>query len=240
MLVGVVADTCNLVLFSKEHCFILNQIDHSIIVVGHRAPGNGLYSFGGTFESHLAENSDITNLWHMRYDHLSYQNLSHLAKADRVLGLPKLDTHYKVSEHCLAGHQYRERFPRHSTTRATKPGERLHSDLMGPLNASLGGSRYVLVFTDDFSMKSWTFFLKSKSETFGRFRSLKAQIEAKTDSGGEYLSSEFTTYYTEHDIKRELTEALTLQHNGVSERRNCTLMERSRSMSSACKLPSFL
>jgi hypothetical protein len=52
---------------------------------------------------------------------------------------------------------------------------------MGPMQQqSLGGSRYILVFIDDFSHKSWTYFLKSKSETFAKFYNFKAKIEAQT------------------------------------------------------------
>jgi transposase InsO family protein len=249
MSVGAVADTGNLVLFSKDNCFILDHIDHSIIAIGHRTPENGLYCFGSNLESHIAETTDPASLWHMRYGHLNYNSLGHLAKEQRVHGLPSLDPHYRVCEHCLAGRQHRERFPRYSQTRATEPGERLHSDLMGPLNTSLGGSRYILVFTNDFSRKSWTFFLKSKSETFGTFRSLKSLIESetgnkvrilRTDHGGEYLSNEFNLYCKDNGIKRELTQALTPQQNGVSERRNRTPIERARSMAHACRLPSFL
>jgi hypothetical protein len=197
MSVGAVVDTGSLILFSKDNCFILDHIDHSVIAIGHKTPENRLYYFGGNLESHIAETSDTASLWHMRYGHLSYNSLGHLAKEQQVHGLPSLDSHYKVCEHCLAGRQSRERFPMHSKTRATEPGERLHSYLMGPLNTSLGGSRYILVFTDNLSRKSWTFFLKSKSKTFGTFRSLKSLIKAetgnkikilRTDRGREYLS----------------------------------------------------
>jgi hypothetical protein len=91
-----------------------------------------------------------------------------------ITGLPPLNAQYKVCEHCLAGRQSRERFPKHSATRASQPGEHLYSDLMGPLTTSLGGSRYVIVFIDDYSRKSWTYFLKSKSEAYGKFRLLKS------------------------------------------------------------------
>jgi hypothetical protein len=154
MSVGAVADIGNLVLFSKENCFILDQNDHSIIASGHRTPENGLYCFGNTSDSFLAETCDKHTLWHLRYGHLSYPSLNHLAKTGRVTGLPSLDVQYQVCEHCLVGRQSRERFPKQSATHASKLGERLHSDLMGPLPTSLGGSRYVIVFIDDYSKKS--------------------------------------------------------------------------------------
>jgi hypothetical protein len=62
----------------------------------------------------------------------------------------------------------------------------------------------------------------------------------RTDRGGEYLSAEFTNYCHEHGIKRELTQASTPQQNGISERRNKTLIERARSLSHECNLSTFL
>lgn len=53
-------------------------------------------------------------------------------------------------------------FPKKSEHRAKVPLELVHSDLVGPLHVqSLSGSRYICVFTDDYSRKSWTYFLKA-------------------------------------------------------------------------------
>ena len=114
---------------------------------------------------------------------------------------------------------------------------------------SLGGSRYALVFTDDYSHKGWVYFLKSKGETVTKFREFKQRIERetgnkiktlRTDRGGEYLSGEFTDLCKSSSIQRELTQAHTSQQNDISERKNRTLMERARSMSSDCNLPVYL
>jgi len=36
---------------------------------------------------------------------------------------------------------------------------------------------YIVVFTNDFNRKSWTFFLKAKSGTFEKFKNFKSMIE---------------------------------------------------------------
>jgi hypothetical protein len=114
---------------------------------------------------------------------------------------------------------------------------------------SLAGSRYILVFTDDLSCKSWTYFLHSKDETFDRFRIFKEKIESetenkikvlRTDRGGQYLLHEFKQYCNKNGISRELTQAATPQQNGVAERWNRTIIERARSMSIDSNLPNFL
>ena len=102
------------------------------------------------------------------------------------------------------------------------------------------------VFTDDFSRKSWTYFLKRKSETFEKFKVFKYMIELetgnkigvlRTDRGGEFTSTLFKQYCLDNGIQRELTQINTPQQNGVSECRNRTLMERARSLASDSNLP---
>ena len=174
-----------------------------------------------------------------------------MSKTRHVHGLPTIvPLENQVCECCLSGRQHRERFPRKSENRSNLPGQKIHSNLMVPMqHTSLGGSRYALVFTDDFSRKSWVFFLKHKSETIIKFLSFKKQLEneigrsiqvLRTDRGGEYMSNEFMSYCKTNGIKRELTQANTPQQNGVSERRNRTIMERARSISHDSRLPAFL
>ena len=148
---------------------------------------------------------------------------------------------------CMAGRQHHERFPRKSENRSSHFGERIYLDLMGPMpQISLGGSKYVLVFADDYSRKGWVYFLKNKSETITKFCEFKKKIEGETrnriqalriDRGREYLLEEFSTLCRTAGIRREIIQAHTPQQNDVSERRNRTIMERARSMSSDCNLP---
>jgi transposase InsO family protein len=249
--VGAITDTGNLVVFSKTHCWILDKVDHNrIIATGYRNPINGLYSFGNTLQTNMVASENTSTLWHRRYGHLSYKGLSHLSTEQRVIGLPAIELTTKTCESCLAGRQARKSFPQKLVNRASEPAERIHSDLMGPMQVpSLGGSRYTLVFTDDYSRKSWTYFLKAKDETFLKFKQFKQLIETetrnkicilRTDRGGEFLSNEFRNFCEDHGISRELTQALTPQQNGVAEWRNRSIMEKARSLSDDCKLPTFL
>ena len=55
-------------------------------------------------------------------------------------------------------------FPKESNSRAKKPLELIHVDVHGPINpSSLGKNKYFLLFIDDFSRKTWVYFLKQKS-----------------------------------------------------------------------------
>jgi transposase InsO family protein len=69
-------------------------------------------------------------------------------------------------------------------------------------------------FIDDYSRKTWVYFLKSKYEVFNKFKEFKALIEnifekrikiVRSDNGGEYTSKEFVKYCKYVEIKRELT-----------------------------------
>ena len=70
----------------------------------------------------------------------------------------------------------------------------------------LSGYEYYVTFIDDYSRKTWIYFLKNKSEVFGKFKELKALIEnssnksiktLRTYNGGEYTSKEFEAFYKE-------------------------------------------
>ncbi|GJX57670.1 zinc finger, CCHC-type containing protein [Tanacetum coccineum] len=59
----------------------------------------------------------------------------------------------------------------------------------------------------------------------------------RSDRRGEYISQEFLDHLKEHGIIAHRTPPYTSQHNGVSERRNQTLLDMVRSMMSQTTLP---
>jgi len=131
-----------------------------------------------------------------------------------VLGLPKISS-LDLCEGCIYGKQTRKYFSVGKAWRASKCLELIHSDLCGPMQTkSLGGSRYFLLFTDDYSRMSWVYFLKLKSKIFDNFQKFKALVERqsgryiktlRTDKGGEFLSNEFNSFCEENGIYKELT-----------------------------------
>jgi len=65
---------------------------------------------------------------------------------------------------------------------------------------SVAGNQYFLTFIDDFTRKTWVYFLNNKSEGFENFRNFKALVEnqsgqhikvLRNDRGGDYISKEF-------------------------------------------------
>ena len=49
-------------------------------------------------------------------------------------------------------------------TRESQPGEMIVVDTAGPFMESLIGNRYWIVIVDDYSLYSWSFFMKTKAQ----------------------------------------------------------------------------
>ncbi|KAL0556507.1 hypothetical protein IC582_005021 [Cucumis melo] len=83
------------------------------------------------------------------------------------------------------------------------------------------------------------------SDSFEMFKEYKAEVEnesgktiktLRSDRGGEYMDLRFQEYLIEHGIESQLSAPNTPQQNGVSERRNRTLLDMVRSMMSFAQL----
>ena len=103
---------------------------------------------------------------------------------------------------------------------------------------SLGGYSYYIIFIDDYSRKTWIFFLKIKesNEVLSKFKELVENQTSKKiktlrlDNGGEYTSKKFKSFCTSIGIKREYTVPYNPQQNGVAERKNRTIVEAAKAM----------
>jgi IS30 family transposase len=114
----------------------------------------------------------------------------------------------------------------------------VHSDVFGVVSVpSLGKSVYYFSFIDDFSRNTWIHFLRKKSKLFERLKEFKGLMENLTekrikvlrmDNGGELFINEFKELCKKCGIERQKTNPYTHQHNGVAERMNRMLMEKSK------------
>jgi hypothetical protein len=171
----------------------------------------------------------------MRLGHVSERGIILLSKQG-LLGGHKV-AELGMCEHCIFGKQKRVSFSKavHST-KATL--DYLHADCWGPSQVpSLGGARYFLSIIDDYSRMVWVFLMKHKSESFQKFKKWKVLIEnqsgrkikkLRTDNGVEFCSHEFDLFWRQEGIARHHTVRHTPQQNGVVERMNRTLLERTR------------
>ena len=76
----------------------------------------------------------------------------------------------------------RIRFNKKSVQKIHPPLQLVHSDLCGPMNVdSVGGNKYVLTFTDDYTRYVTAYFIKSKSEVLSKFVEYVTMMENETD-----------------------------------------------------------
>ena len=140
----------------------------------------------------------------------------------------------------MKGKQSRKPFPKQSLSKSSEKLQLIHVDLCGPMSEpSFGGARYLLMFTDDYSRKTFGYLLKEKSDNFQSFVDFKRMVENQTgltikrirlDNGTEFCNSKFDSFLKAHGIVHETTVPYSSPQLGVAERANRTVVEKSRCM----------
>ena len=129
---------------------------------------------------------------------------------------------------CSMAKGYRKLIPNGTKLRATKKLGRIFVDLSEPKRTpSLSSARYVTLVKDDYSRRSWVYFLKLKLDSEDAFRKILADARAdgvpskveivRSDKGGEIFGSEVREVCKQHGIKKEFTNADSPKQNGVVE-----------------------
>ncbi|KAJ7961681.1 Retrovirus-related Pol polyprotein from transposon TNT 1-94 [Quillaja saponaria] len=174
------------------------------------------------------------------------KGLKNLGEKKMVFGLPFIDHPNQLCEACLLGKHARKSFPKEAT-RATEPLQLIRTDVCGPIKpCSFGKNHYFLLFIDDYTRKTWVYFLKKKSEAFEVFKKFKALVEKesghvikslRSDRGGKFTSNEFNIFCETQGIRRPLTVPRTPQQNGVAERKNRTILNMARCLLKSKNMP---
>ncbi|GJZ24333.1 retrotransposon protein, putative, ty1-copia subclass [Tanacetum coccineum] len=187
---------------------------------------------------------DFALLWHCHLRHISKKRNEKL-QHDGLLNSTVLRAFEKCVS-CMSGKMVRKPYT-HQVERAIELLGLIHTDVGGPFKImSRQGASYFVTFTDDFSRYGYVYLLKHKHEVFETFKVFQKEVENQldktikslhSDHGGEYMSQEFLDHLKDHGIITHRTPPYTPQHNGVSERRNRTLLDMVRSMMSQTTLP---
>jgi hypothetical protein len=173
----------------------------------------------------------LCELWHRRMGHLHHKSLPLLRLM--VTGLPDfiLD-HQGVCRGCDIGKNVKAPFPS-SETRSKGILDLIHSDVGGPMSVdSMKGASYYVTFIDDFSRKTWIYFMKTKDEVFSHFRAFKSQVEnmtgrkitvLRTDNRGDFTSTKFTDacntiVYSQNKIPHKILEDKTSEEAFTGKR----------------------
>ncbi|GJS80031.1 retrotransposon protein, putative, ty1-copia subclass [Tanacetum coccineum] len=189
-------------------------------------------------------NLDSSLLWHCRLGHISKKRIEKL-QHDGLLNSTNIESLGKCVS-CMSRKMARNPYS-HQVERAKDLLGLIHTDVCGPFRiVSRQGANYFVTFTDDFSRYGYVYLLKHKHEVFETFKVFQKEVEnqlgktiksLRSDRGGEYISQDFLDHLKEHGIIAHRTPPYTPQHNGVSERRNRTLLDMVRSMMSQTTLP---
>ncbi|GJU41647.1 putative ribonuclease H-like domain-containing protein [Tanacetum coccineum] len=156
--------------------------------------------------------NDESKLWHKRLGHVNFKTMNKLVKGNLVRGLPS-----KI-------------FENDHTCVACQKGKQHKATLV----------------TDDYSRFSWIFFLAKQDETSGILKNFITGIENQLNhkvkiircgNGTEFKNYEMNQFCGIKGIKREFSNARTLQQNGVAKRKNKTLIEAARTMLADSLLP---
>nr|KYP72805.1 Retrovirus-related Pol polyprotein from transposon TNT 1-94 [Cajanus cajan] len=232
--------------FKNNGCIILDSNDSEVIKV-EMCDNSFPISLNQVNESALVSKHDDSVLWHKRYGHFNMGALKFLQTHDMVRDMPMMGIIDDLCDACQLGKMHRKSFSSTNVTRAKEKLELIHTDLCGPMSVpSLSQSKYFLLFIDDLTRMTWVYFLSSKAQTFDVFKKFRAMVESqsgckikmlRSDNGKEYTSNEFNAFCEDMGIVHQLTVSYTPEQNGVSERKNRTVMEMARCLIAEKKLP---
>jgi transposase InsO family protein len=118
---------------------------------------------------------------------------------------------------------------------ATRVGQILHSDLIGPITPASFHTRnkHILIVVDGYSRYAQTFAMETKDETpkmlDAAFRVIQAHFPGvgqfdrlRCDQGGEFESNEVSEILNKYQAVLDHAEADLHEHNGTAERFNKT------------------
>ena len=139
-----------------------------------------------------------TFFWHCRLGHVNEKRIARLHK-DGMLDSFEFDS-FENCESCLCGKMTKAPFSKMGE-RSNDLLELIHSDVCGPMSIEArGGYRYFVTFTDDYSRYGYIYLMRTKAETFEKFKEFQNEVQnhlgkkvkaIRSDRGGEYLSYEF-------------------------------------------------
>ncbi|RDY02433.1 hypothetical protein CR513_14106, partial [Mucuna pruriens] len=160
---------------------------------------------------------EATMMWHHRLGHTSEQGLKVLTERNLLPGLKEVSLPF--CEHCVISKQHKLKFAK-TTTRSKHKLDLIHSDVWE--SPEIVGVPY-----------------QNEVKCISQFKEFKAQVELetgrkikclRTDNGGEYVDGEFLAFCKQEGIVRQFSVPHTPQQNGVAERMNRTLLERTRAV----------
>ena len=189
----------------------------------------------GNHVANLSGGPSQSDLWHKRSGHLNYRDL----KSSVTIELK--DENAKCETCCLAK-IVRTPVPKQTENKASRPLERVFTDVVGPITPPSADSfRYFVTFIDDHSSHACVNFMRNKNEVYQKFKEYPADYgtprKLPSENGTEYTNKKFKQLCIKNKNRREYTVPETPEQNGVAELYNRTVVETARSLLIESKLP---
>ncbi|KAF7493789.1 Copia protein [Sarcoptes scabiei] len=182
--------------------------------------------------------SNFVNVsWHRRLGHCCEEKLKKLGFKEKV----------GKCEVCCTNKQKRNNFS--TVPPITEVLGRIHSDVCGPFTDGIGKKKYFVTFIDECSRFCRAVAIGSRTEIFEEFKDFVNWAENQTnqrvksfvsDNAKEYRSEVFRKYCSEKGIEMLATSAYCPEQNGISERKNQSIMSMTRCLLNEKNLPKIL
>lgn len=174
-----------------------------------------------------------TELLHRRLGHLGETSIKTLIRYKAIEGLPAVYTpppapFQTVCVPCIQGKLQASPHPL-LRRRASRPLERVHVDLVGPLPKSVKGHRYWLTIVDDHSRYGWTILLHTKDQAKHKLIEWHAWAERQSghqlgefhsDRGSEFVNDMLMGHYRSQGVQCTFSNPDSPEQNGIAEARN--------------------
>ena len=183
-------------------------------------------------------------LWHSRLGHVS------ISKVKQLISKGLLGSVSNKSFDCMPCQFGKQTvLPFHNrVSHALSSFDLIHFDVWGPSPISTpSGSRYFVIFVDDFSRYTWIYLFKNRSKLYQIYRDFTKMIETRFskpikvfrfDNAQEYKAHEFTSILHQFGIVPHCSYADISQQNGRAERKLRHILNVVRATTISASIPS--
>jgi hypothetical protein len=165
------------VLFEGDSCYIKNKKGKVIRKIP--CSTNGLFKVECQVTAASVEEHVSILTLHCRLGHILLGAICSLIHYDVIKGVKITDDDFISCDLCdYARTTHKAIKAERVAVPAMTFGEEVHSDMWGPsLLNSLGGCRYYITFTDDYSRYTWVQLLKTKDEAIVAYKAFVAWVQ---------------------------------------------------------------
>ena len=248
--IGQLCDLGLTVLFSPSGCVVQEPHSGQILGIGRR--------HGRLFKLlHLhilsplspsppsvaaVSSSSPLSLWHSRLSHVSLSRFRPLVSSGQ-LGVVANENFDCVS--CQLAKQPALPF-NNSDSVSLAPFDLVHSDVWGPSpHTTMGGSKYFVIFVDDFTRYTWIYLLQARSQLPQTYYDFAHMIQTqfsrpikvfRSDNAMEYRDTTFLHFLRQQGTLPHRSCPGTSQQNGRAERKHRHILDTVRALliSSSC------